>query len=119
LLGVGLGGYGVIAGWAIAIAAGSAVILFSGARRQGLPQGHLWPRTSRILTGACLASAGAAVVLRLLRRAQPASLGVEVAAVVPLVMLIAAAVWFHPLRPRLLSWIRVDLLGLRRAQRVE
>lgn len=110
-LGIMFGGTGVVIGWAIALALGSMVILLGWRRDHGPEEiAHRAPAPFRLLLLAC---AAAAVLGALAGRTFAGILPLPVlaaAVVAGFCVLVVPAVWMHPMRSRLLAWVRQVLV---------
>ena len=105
-LGVLYGGIGVVWGWAWALVIGSGLILFSYHVRHGIPLRDLLPEESRVL---CLAGAiGAALGLLFYYTYYGRWVGplAGVTGVMIYVLIALPFCWFHPMRGRLVQWLK-------------
>jgi len=114
LLGTYLGGVGVMAGWAVALATGGVMLGISFHRTNGLPVGELLPASSRWLAVSCLTGIvpGYLLIERAARGESP--LLYTAATLAGLASLLAGPLWMHPVRREITEWIG----GMRRKQMV-
>lgn len=105
LLGRYLGGAGVMAGWAAALAAGGVVLVVSFHRTNRLPVRELLPASSMWLAACCLAGTlpGYLMIERAARGESP--LLHAAATFAGLACLLARPLWTHPVRGEITEWI--------------
>jgi O-antigen/teichoic acid export membrane protein len=110
-LGRSFGGIGVIGGWAVALAAGSSLILLSYHFRHRIPFGELIPPSSGALTGVSLAAILAFFFMMRFRlpSKDPAFLSALILVVFFGAILIP--LWRNPMRRKLAGWIVNDMAG--------
>jgi O-antigen/teichoic acid export membrane protein len=112
-LGRSFGGIGVIGGWAVALAAGSSLILLSYHFRHRIPFGELIPPSSGALTGISIIAILAFFFIMRFRvpSKDPAFLSALILVVFFGAILIP--LWRNPMRRRLASWIVDDMAATR------
>lgn len=103
LLGVYFGGTGVVAAWMLALALGSSLIYFSYNTKHKIPLIELLPRESSLLIIVSLI--GAVSIIAVQDKT-------DYLCMIPSIFLMAilVALWFHPMRRRLMGWISDELL---------
>ncbi len=111
LLGLVFDGTGVVAAWSGAMIVSAALLLGSYHRAHRLPAVDVAPAESRVLAAVCAAAFIASAVLPSLSLFRTSSIGTLALSFAAPAVPIAAAVWFHPMRRRLWSWVRHDLMS--------
>jgi len=109
-LGTAFGGLGVVIGWALALASGSMILTTAYHAEHRKDAGTMFPQDYGVLIVACAGGA----IWGLVIHAQLAS-ALSIAAVASItalgfVMVTVPALWWHPIRLRLLRWIRAGCM---------
>jgi O-antigen/teichoic acid export membrane protein len=110
LLGVLYGTFGVIVAWMLSLTLGSSIIYVSYHLTYHLPFGDLVPRESRWNVTACLIGLlSSFLILQIGRQVLNITL-LNLAALVVFAGVIFSPYWRHPMRKRLIGWVREELL---------
>jgi O-antigen/teichoic acid export membrane protein len=113
LLGLLYNGMGVIIGWVVALALGSATIYLSYHIKHDIPFIELCPRASRMIVVTCATS----ILFARAASYMPDSfntLMINGAITSLFTIIIFVLLWIHPMRKRMGDWIISDLLGRKR-----
>ncbi len=101
VLGSAIGGGGVVIGWAVALSAGSCLVMLPYHLRNGIPLREIVPGESSPLFLVALVAAAVSIALD----TEGAGLLFAAALAVGLVLVVLLASWRHPQRPRIFGWI--------------
>lgn len=110
LLGNIYGGVGVVLGWVISLAAGSSIIAVSYHYRYRIPMSELLPKESRGIMLASFCALAISLGLYYWLSYKLTSLAIAVIVILVFFGIIIVPLWTHPMRKRLMGWIRGELL---------
>ena len=104
ILGERCGGLGVVAGWALALAAGGVILGVSFHRCNGLSLREFLPQASRGVFACCLTGVALSYLLYATLSADWSPLALSGAMVACFTALLSVPLWLHPLRKELVDW---------------
>lgn len=111
LLGSMSGGVGVVVAWTVSLALGSGIIYLSYHKVYRIPFAELLPRASKTISIICFSGVITTVLIN--HDLSPA-FSIKMlngANIIMFSIIICLALWFHPMRKRLMGWIIYDLLN--------
>jgi O-antigen/teichoic acid export membrane protein len=114
VLGQYFGGFGVIAGWAIALAMGGIILAISFHKLNKLSFNEFLPTSSRWLTVSCLSGIPLSYLMFQSASSSTSPILIGVAMIVGFACVLAGPIWVHPVRKDLSEWV----LSLRRNRTV-
>ncbi len=110
LLGAMWDGLGAIWGWAISLVIGGLLIILPYYRRHGMRLREACPGESLWLVVCSLAGLAMGLMFWI---HGGFTLAAQAKMLIALTGLLMAAMWFHPMRKKMFSWVRIDILGIR------
>jgi O-antigen/teichoic acid export membrane protein len=106
LLGVAFGAVGVVAGWAIALAGGSTVVVLAYHREHREGAGAILPQEYRVFALVCAGGAAWGLLAHIMfAQTLPLVLLAGITAL-GFAVVVCPVVWLHPMRQRLSRWIQ-------------